>query len=246
MFTTTVLALALQATAMDCAAFEAGIATPAPVAFKAISGERLGGRRLPDQPGQDARFQVGDLVYQGRGIEIRSTDPRLADLVIIPGFGVRHRCGNFFYGPVGWNANDGSPEAQVVTFQPRRLGPIAPGAVAAAETGVRPVLAGYSAGPTWPLYTNKGRVFLGLMYPDNARRETVIVAFAEREGEAPAKIVARLNERFEGLTVIPGLHTPPDYVNLDGFTADHALLQVVLTLPDSVKQGLFSAVSVGP
>lgn len=246
MLTPAVLALALQAAPVDCLAFQARITDPAPIAFQAIAGERLGGRRLPAQAGQHERFQVGDFVYQGHGIEIRSPDPRFADLVIEPGTGVRHRCGNAVLAPSGWNADALRPEARALTFLPMRQTEVAPGAIAASEAGVRPVLAGHRAGATWPLYTRGGRVFLGLMHPEDGRRETVIVAFADRRGDMPAMVMARLPERFEGLTVVPGLHAPPDYVNLDGFTADRALLQVVLALPEPLEDRLFQAVSVRP
>jgi hypothetical protein len=246
MLTPAILALALQAAALDCQAFQARIADPAPISFQAISGERLGGKRLSAQMGQYGRFQVGDFIYEGHGIEIHSTDPRFADLVIEPGTGVRHRCGNAVLAPSGWNADAIRPEARVLTFLPMHETQVAPGAVAATEAGIRPVLAGHRVGATWPLYTRGGRVFLGLMHPEDGRRETVIVAFADRRGDVPAMVMARLPERFERLTVVPGLHAPPDNVNLDGFTADRALLQVVLALPEPLGNGLFEAVSVRP
>jgi hypothetical protein len=248
MLTAWMLAATLQASPLDCSAFEAKLAQTTPLAIQPVRGERLGGVLIEAaKPGYSARFQIGDLVYDETGIELRSADPRFAELVLDPGGGPRHRCSAPVLLPSGWNARDAQTTKWNLKFEPRRSAiEQAPGALAAAEVGAKPVLAGYRAGATWPVYVRGGQYFLGLMHPDDGREETAIVTFASRAGDSPAQVLAKMPERFETLSIIPGLHTPPDYINLDGFSADGALLRVVLEFSEPLKQRIAATTLIWP
>jgi hypothetical protein len=229
----------------DCTAFAARLNEPVAIRLSSIPSEALGGRPLPI-PVSDERpaVAIGDLAYRGYGLTIRSSDARFRDLVVQPGVGSRHPCGFVVEGPSGWNAFDANRSRWNMVFKPQARD-LAPAATLAAEHGARPVLAGFRASATSPVYTGGTVYFIGLMHPAK-RSETVIVAFADSKTQAPARILARLPLRIDEVSITPGLHTPQLFLNLEGRDEDGALNRFVLEMSDETARRYGAALPASP
>jgi hypothetical protein len=211
-------------------ALDVGCPVPAQqvaISAEALSGETLGGQAQPDAA---ARYRVGDFIYEGHGIAMSSPDPRFRDLVLDQQFGLRHRCGNTVLAPSGWNADDKDRTGWSLRIEqlPVPSEPM-PGSLAAERRGARPILAGHVAGATWPFYLGNGTFFLGLMHPEDESAETLIVAFGDDPHPTPALIMARIPMTLETLSIVPELHGPGTFVNLEALH-EGKLTQVVLVL----------------
>lgn len=229
----------------NCATFAARVAEPVAIGMSSIPSEALGGRPLPTPTsGERTAVAIGDLTYRGYGLTIRSADTRFLQLFVQPGVGARHTCGFILDGPSGWNAFDANRSRLNMVFKPQARD-LAPGATLAAEHGARPVLAGFQAGATWPVYTGGTPFFIGLMH-SGEKAETVIVAFADSETQAPARILARLPLRIDEVSITPGLHTPVLFFNLEGRDRDGALNRFVLEMSDETARRFGAAFPASP
>jgi len=205
---------------------------PAPARQIAISavpvtGEALGGRKDPSAP---ARYRVGSFNYDGLGVEQTSSDPIFKELVLDQRLGLRHRCGNRVSGPGAWNARDKNVfswsleiEAGVRSPEP------SPGSFVAEDRGAQAVFRGYLAGAAWPVHSVDGSFFMGLMHPEDSSAETLVVAFRDAPQPTPALVMGRLPMKFDTLWVLPDLHSPTTYLNLDGFSGGR-LTRVVFSI----------------
>ncbi len=213
---------------------------PIAISVAPLKGEQIGGRADPAVPGQ---YGVGDFVYQGYGIVESSSDPRYDDILLDQRFGRRHRCGNSVSGPSGWNARepDFSKWSVSISREPARK-VAAPGAVAAEERGAKPILLGFVSGATWPVYVGSGRYFLGLMHAANGPRETVIVAFPDVPQPTPALVMAKLPLAFDTLSVVPDIHGPHSYLNLESIREGRRT-QIVLRLDRGASLATFAKLS---
>ncbi len=111
----------------------------------------------------------------------------------------------------------------------------APGSLAAQKRGAQPVLWGYKAGATWPVSSRDGPFFLGLMHPKNGSAKTLIVAFRDAPQPTPALVIGKLPIKFDTLSILPELHGPDSYLNLDGFGRGR-LTRVVLKIDRGTLQ----------
>jgi hypothetical protein len=183
-----------------------------PVSVRHLSGEALRGTADPTSRG---RYRVGDFEYVGDGVVSRSVDPRFYELVLDQQLGLRHRCGNAAVGPSAWDADDRDLSHSFVRIEGGfgRSKP-SPGSVAAKEKGARPVLWGYVAGASWPVYSREGSFFLGLMHPENGAPETAIVAFRDVPQASSAILMAGLPMKVDTLNIVPEMHGPNKYLHL--------------------------------
>lgn len=218
-----------------CSSFAARYERPVTISASPISAARLGGRLLaaPERAGERPRSALGLLTYRGYGIAMRSSDPRLAE-VVQPGIQeLGGRCSYQFWGPTGWNAFDEVRQPWTLYFrrlrEPLDLGT---GSTAAAKRGSAPILAGYRTLSSWPIRSAGTSYFLGLMAPLSKAPHTAIVAFPAAPARTPAILLARLPMRFDTLSVTPGLHEPYLYLNLEGLARGPEFRRVVLELSD--------------
>lgn len=185
-----------------------------PVTITALPAAAIGA--APDA--RDGAVQrVGPFVYQGKGIVIRSSDPRFADLVLDQRRDLRHRCGNPVFAPSPWNVpRTGSMpgDMAVLTIPTAASDAAHSGATEAERHGVRPVLAGHVAGPSWPVHHARGSFFVGLMYPTGDAGTTRLVAFRDAPGAMPAVTLAVIPMRLQTAKVVPGLHEANDYLHM--------------------------------
>lgn len=222
------LILALASAAPDCQAFADRVGVPLQVTTAPITAAQLDLRRMEGAPQPGA--SGGLLEYQGRGIEIRSADPRFDGVEARPG-SFRHRCGYVLPGPTGWNALDSHRTDRMLRFERDADGEQAPpGAVAAAQIGAVPVVPGATPGPAWPVWVGSRKIFIGAMRLAARPDESVIVAFPDRPGPTPAVALARVRMDVQGLSIVPGLHVPGSYISLFERTSDGVLRHVVLEM----------------
>lgn len=228
------LPLLLAAATPACDTFAAQADTPVAVRVTPLAAADLGkpDAQTPASNGGNvpATFRFGELIYRGEGLDIRSDDPRFAALTVDRSGGVRHPCGYPIFGPSGWNARDKNPSAWTIRFERPRAAEPSPGAVALSQSGARPELKGEKVGPSWPVFAGSKRFFIAAVPVRNSRTETRIVAFADRAGPVPTRQIARLAMPIDALSIVPELHGPGLYLNLDGRMADGALRRVVLKL----------------
>lgn len=177
-------------------------------------------------------YRIGPFRFRGHAIDIASRDPRFAALVLGADGILRDSCRAAYDAPGGWNAAE-APRAVTLTPQRGTGAPAAPGSIAAAEAKIRPLLAGATLGPSWPVYRRGGQFFLGIAYPHDGTG-SLIVAFKSAPGSTPpARVVARLTMRAGAITLVPALHTPDQSLNLAERRADGTIRQVVLHLADA-------------
>ncbi|MEP9401988.1 hypothetical protein [Sphingomonas sp. VNH70] len=200
-----------------------------PVTITALAPAAIGAVADP----RDAAVQrVGPFVYQGNGIVIRSGDRRFADLVLHPRFDLEHRCGNPVFPPSPWIAPRTGPIPGAMEVQAIPAGRVREGhrgATGAQRLGIRPVLAGHVAGPSWPVFTGRDTMFLGLMYPTGKPRESRLVAFRNEPGATPAVSLAIIPMRLQVVNVIPGMHEPASYLYLAAL-APTEMVQITLRM----------------
>jgi hypothetical protein len=220
--------------AVDCEAFVRQLDTPVAISARPITASQLAGsavKPLPSQRGARSGSRIGELVYRGYGVELRSKDPRFKSIRVRNSSSFAHDCGHAVRAPGGWNAFDEKLATWTLGFdkRPNQHGP-PPGAIEAASKGARPVLKGARVGPTFPVGSGSRSFFLGVMYPEGKRNESLIVAFADRPQATPARVLARLRMHVQFLGVLPALHSSETYVDVYERTADGALRHVVLEL----------------
>lgn len=222
-------AFLLLATGLDCPLPARQLA----ISVRPVTGEALGGQADASVP---ARYEVGSFTYEGHGVELTSSDPIFTELVLDQRFGLRHRCGNTASGPTGWNAPDKNLSHWSLMIEPRvDLSDPAPGSLAAQKRGAQPVFWGYKAGATWPVSSTDGSFFIGLMHPEDGSAKTLIVAFRDAPQPTPALVIGKLPIKFDTLSIIPELHGPDSYLNLDGFRKGR-LTRVVLRIDRGTLQ----------
>lgn len=234
------LATAQASPAIDCATFAKQADTPVVISTTPITPAEIGSDgSLPQVPGSSQTFAVDKLVYSSGGVSIRSTDPRFAQIEIGDSPYPHHRCGYAIDGPTGWNARDPNLSTETLKFQPQSAGTTGPSD--AAKRGSVPVLAGYQPGQSARIFGSWGMVFIGLMHRSN-RPETVVVAFSARRGPSEARVLARIPIRFDGLQILPYLHTSGYDLSLEGRDPDGTLHRANLSLTgaeaDRVAAGL--------
>ena len=213
----------LLAAGLDCPRTALQLA----ISVRPVTGEALGGRADASAP---SRYKVGSLTYEGYGVELTSSDPVFKELVLDQRFGLRHRCGNSASGPTGWNAPHKNLSDWTLKIEPGvDLSDPAPGSLAAEKRGAQPVFRGYNAGASWPVSSTNSSFFLGLMHPKDGSERTLIVAFHDAPQPTPALVIGKLPIRFDTLSIVPDLHGPDSYVNLDGFRRGR-LTRVVLKI----------------
>lgn len=202
---------------------------PIPVTVTRIEGEQLGARR---DPAATDEYRVGVFRYRGRGIAERSDDPRYRELALDQQTGLRHRCGNTIFARSGWDAPSDRPMATTITIYERIL-PDVPnkGATEAGKVGAAPRLTGYRSIATWPAYSGGSNFFLGLMRPDDGAMKTVIVAFRNFPAPTPALVLADLPMVFQTISLLPDLHGPDIFLNLEALD-ERERRQVVLAFDD--------------
>ncbi|WP_152608534.1 hypothetical protein [Croceibacterium mercuriale] len=196
-----------------------------------IDGEDIGGATIADAPDH---YRLGDLVYQGHGIKIVSSDPRFQNLVLDQQAGLRHQCGNIVFLPSGWNATDPDLAQRKLDIQARvSTRQSSPGSIAAGQLGAGPLIDGYMPGPSWPVYSD-GKFFLGLMYPETGAASTAVVAFASLPSLSPAFKLAELPMKLDTLSVVPDIHGPNRYINLTSLDEEGTTHIVLLLDQDTV------------
>ncbi|MFD1034271.1 hypothetical protein ACFQ15_06360 [Sphingomonas hankookensis] len=213
-----------------------------PVIVTTLSPAAIGA--VPD-PENNAVLRVGPFVYQGYGNTVRSNDPRFGDLLLGSGGGLRHRCGNQVFPPSPWNRpRTGSMPGMIAVLRAATPAPDTGqfGDTEAERHGVRPILAGHVAGPSWPVYHDGGTFFLGLMYPMNNADQTRLVAFRDEAGAVPALSLAVLPMRLQAMNVTPGLHEPDDYLNLAALRPEE-LVQITLRSSPGAMASIAAALS---
>lgn len=213
-----------------------------PVTVTALSPAAIGA--VPD-PKDNAVQRVGPFVYQGYGNTVRSSDPRFGDLLLGAGGGLHHRCGNQVFPPSPWNrSRTGSmPGVMEVLRSPTAAFDTGQfGDTEAERHGVRPILAGHVAGPSWPLYHDRSTFFLGLMYPIGNADQTRLVAFRDEAGAVPALSLAVLPMRLQTMNVTPGLHERNDYLNLAALRAEE-MVQITLRISPEATASIAAALS---
>lgn len=237
-------ALLIAATSpADCQAFAKLVDTPVAISATPITARQLAAQAIqelpPPLPGIRGGSRIGELIYLGDGLEIRSADPRFQGIRVRHNSVAAHDCGYSVDGPSGWNALDKDLAARKIRFEKKGGADIpSPGAMEAAAMGARPLLKGATAGPTWPLWSGPSKVFLAVMYPDGKPQESLIVAFAGRPYATPARVLARLRMHVQGLSVMPALHAPGLFLYLHERTEDGALRHVVLKLEHETAEKL--------
>ena len=237
------------ATASDeCSAFTARLSEPVVIETRRIGPEQLKPDRQPAgsvaYSGGRRAHRIGDLVYHGYGVEIRSSDVRFDGIRVDPLRGVRHRCGYAINGPSAWNAFDTALPAWTVHFaQIPGQDEVEPGAIEAFLTGAVPAVVGYRPGPSWPVYSSAGRFFVGVMHPTGIFDKSIIVAFANALGPSRTRIMARLPMPVERLSVTPGLHDANQHLNLTFRKEGGSLGLVVLQLDETSANKIAKALS---
>jgi hypothetical protein len=228
---------AIFAPPADCAGLATALDSPVAITTRPLSGEELGGTLMdPVRNFDPVTYMVGRLRYLGSGIAIRSADPRFRDIVVDQAFGLHHRCGNPVTGPSGWNAHHAKRDGQVIRFEPMRSLPVA--APGASEQGGTPVLQGHRIGATWPIMVDHRRIFIGLMHPVDGQARTLLVAFPERVGPAPALVLARLPLSLQTVHALPDLHYPRTFIDLHGRAPDGTLLDLILEADHDTLSGI--------
>lgn len=191
-----------------------------------IDGEDIGGAAIADAPDH---YRLGDLVYQGHGIKVVSSDPRFQNLILDQQAGLRHQCGNTVFLPSGWNATDPDLAQRKLEIEARAsTRQSSPGSIAAGQFGAGPLIDGYTPGPSWPVYSDSS-FFLGLMYPETEAASTAVVAFASLPRLSPAIKLAELPIKLDTLSVVPDLHGPNSYINLTSLN-EEGMTHIVLLL----------------
>ena len=221
------LAAAAGLSVADCEAFRARAAEPMSIAVEIITGERLGGRPAQQPPGTTMpRSTLGPFVYAGQGMLIRSKDPRFRQIKLDNWR--RHPCGYVVVGPSAGNIDDKDRSRWAWTFERDTATELPPGLLALEEQHSIPLLAGYQAGAAWPVYAPQGQYFIGLMHSRSKDNETIIVAFSQKAGPSPARILARVPLWLDSVTVVPALHHPHSTLNLLGWQPDGAIAEIGL------------------
>lgn len=214
------------------------------VAITPISGEALGGERVPDAPdvrlsderNADARaaYRIGYFGYRGHGVASTSTDPEFVALTLSQHGGLLNRCGNQVSAPSGWNARDDAAWPGSLRIEPiKSTQQPSPGSVAADKRGARPVLSGYTSGASWPI----GGFFLGLMHPVDGTSRTLIVAFPDVAAASPAMEVADLPLALETINVVPNHHGTDSGINLSGLS-NGELIHIVLRIDQDAGRAI--------
>ncbi|WP_294390916.1 hypothetical protein [uncultured Sphingomonas sp.] len=226
---TIMLAVMASGAAADCARLEATLSTPIAITARQLSGQEVGGTLIrPAEPSVPATYQVGRLNYHGNGIAIHSSDRRFRGIVLDQAFGVHHRCGNPVSGPSGWNGGDPNIVTSTMRIEPVRARAVL--APAARMHGGTPYLRGQVLGATWPVFTDGGRFFLGLMHPRGRKQPTTLVAFPAQAGPGKTITLATIPLPLQTVSALPDLHFPTLYVDLHGRSSNRELVNVILSL----------------
>lgn len=214
-----------------------------PVTITALVPAAIGA--VPEPQDQTVQ-RVGPFAYQGNGIAIRSDDRRFAELVLDQRFGLEHRCGNPVFSPSPWSrpragSIPGEMEVAAVRSAPSQDG--YGGATPAERHGVRPVLAGHVAGPSWPLFHARGTFFVGLMYPTGNAGESRLVAFRDAPGATPAVSLAVIPMRLQVVNVIPDMHEPNSYLYL-AVLRPQEMVQITLRIDRAATTAIDAALEL--
>lgn len=150
----------------------------------------------------------------------------------------RHPCGYSLDGPSGWNAYDIRKTGWTTKFvksPPEDY----PGSSMAAKASAAPVLEGFHAGSTWPVFVDEGMFFFGLMHADGIVSDTVVVAFPAKGGASTAIVLATLPMGFERIIALPGLHSNRNlYISLEGRYGGSTLNRVTLEMDTETQSRL--------
>lgn len=228
------LAILAASPTLECKAFAARADEPVAITTEIVTASALGGiAEGSTSPGHRTRFRVGELVYEGHGVTMRSSDPRFAEIALDEP--ARHPCGYDVDMPSGWNANDTNLQSRAIIF--RR-----PPEPDAAAQKINRMLAERLNAPPKPgmrasVSSASSTFFLGLLHPEGTDGETMIVAYRNAP-QTSARILARLPMRFDTISTMPDLHSPRYSIYLDGRRADGAIDRVVLELSQSVRDAL--------
>ena len=228
----------------DCEAFARQINTPVAISASPITAEQLAGsavEALAPTSGVRSASKIGQLIYRGNGLELRSVDPRFEGIRVRHNIDFAHECGYEVRGPGGWNARDEKQTGWNLRFQRSPGGGHPPpGGTEMAKSGARPVLSGAVAGPSWPTDSGSRELVLGVMYPEGKPDESLIVAFAGGPDARSPRVLARVRMHVQGFSVVPALHSPTYYLNLHERTRDGALRHVVLELEKPMRERIAS------
>lgn len=219
-----------RAGATGCGSFEASIAKPIAARGRRMAPSELGGVQTSIHASGRPIHRVGALRLVG-GVEISSDDPRFAGLRVSSETGLYHRCGRKL--EPQWGA-PGNPPVFPVSFVVNRVKggkPTESGNFEASKTGAMPIFDGYRPVSSWPL-TMGGRRYVGLMHPENGKRETVVVEFGEPEANRPTRILATFPYILQRVESLPDLHQPKTYVTLSGREIGGPYRQLTLAIDE--------------
>lgn len=214
-----------------CVRFDTLIAKPIAARGRRMAPSELGGVQTSIHASGRPIHRVGALRLVG-GVEISSDDPRFAGLRVSSETGLYHRCGRKL--EPRWGA-PGNPPVFPVSFVVNRVKggkPTESGNFEASKTGAMPILDGYRPVSSWPLHAGGGRRYVGLMHPENGKRETVVVEFGEPDANRPTRILATFPYILQRVESLPDLHQPKTYVTLSGREIGGPYRQLTLAIDD--------------